>query len=125
LAQSTQEQKELRLRCDSLWQQCRVNDAADLQEQILQGNLKALGPHHPRTLRLMDKLGESRRQQGRLAESIELLTNAVDGIKAQLPDTDPATYHTLEQLGVTLRACFRFEDARQHQEQAVAGMKLV
>lgn len=109
---------------DCLWQQCRVNEAADLQEQVLQGNLKILGPVHPRTLRLMDKLGESRRQQGRLAESIELLTKAMDGMKTQLPDTDPATYHVLEQLGSTLRTCFRFEDARQHQEQAVAGMKL-
>jgi tetratricopeptide (TPR) repeat protein len=72
----------------------------------------------------MDKLGESRRHQGRLAESIELLTKAVDGMKTQLPDTDPATYHAVEQLGITLRACFRFEDARQHQEQALAGMKL-
>jgi tetratricopeptide (TPR) repeat protein len=45
-------------------------------------------------------------------------------MKSQLPDTDPAIYHVLEQLGITLRACFRFEDARQHQEQAVAGMEL-
>ena len=108
---------------DCLWQQCRVNDAADLQEQVLNDNLRNLGPSHPRTLRIMDRLGESRRQQGRFAESIELLTKASDGMKTQLPDTDPATYHALEQLGITLRACFRFEDARQYQEKAVEGMK--
>lgn len=108
---------------DCLWQQCRVNEAADLQEQILQRNLKALGSDHPRTLRIMDKLGESRRQQGRFAESIELLTKAMHGMKSPLPNSDPAIYHVLEQLGITMRSCFRFEDARQHQEKALAGMK--
>ena len=108
---------------DCLWQQCRVNEAADFQEQILRDNLKILGPDHPRTLRLMDRLGESRRQQGRFAESIELLTRAMHGMTARLPDTDPARYHVLEQLGLTLRACFHFEKARQHQEKALIGMK--
>jgi len=108
---------------DTLQQQCRVNEAADLQEQVFFRNLKALGQDHPRTLILMDRLGESRRQQGRLAESMELLTKAVRGMKAQLPDTDPATYHALEQLGITLRNCLQFEDAKDRLEQAVAGMK--
>ncbi|KAL8669814.1 MAG: hypothetical protein Q9168_005618 [Polycauliona sp. 1 TL-2023] len=109
---------------DCLWQQCRVNEAAGIQQQLFQTNLKTLGADHPRTLNLMAKLGESRRQQGRLGESTELLTKAMAGMKAQLPETDPAMYHVLEQLGNTLRTCFRFEDAKQHQEQAVAGMKL-
>lgn len=108
---------------DCLWHQCRVNDAAMIQEQVLQENLTVLGPDHPRTLQLMDKLGESRRHQGRLAESIELLTKARNGLSSQLPDDNPAVYHTLEQLGATLRACFRFEDAKWYQEQAVSGMK--
>jgi tetratricopeptide (TPR) repeat protein len=108
---------------DCLWQQCLVNEAAEIQEQLLESNMKTLGSDHPRTLRLMDKLGESRRHQGRLAESIELLTKALDGFKSQLSDTDPVIYHALEQLGITLRVCFRFEDARRYQEQAVEGMK--
>ncbi|MCJ1338200.1 hypothetical protein MMC09_003485 [Bachmanniomyces sp. S44760] len=109
---------------DCLSQQCRVNEAADLQEHILQSVEKALGPDDPRTLRLMIRLGDSRRQQGRFAESIDLLTRAMDGTKIQLSDTDPARYHVLEHLGITMRACFRFEDARQYQEQGVTGMKL-
>jgi hypothetical protein len=108
---------------DCLWQQCRINDAADIQDQVLQSNLKVLGPDHPRTLRVMYRLGESRRRQGRLSEAVELLTKAVDRLKLQLPDTDPAIYHSLEQLGTALRVCFRFEDARRYQEQALAGMK--
>lgn len=108
---------------DCLWQQCRVNEAADLQEEVYSGNVRVLGPDHPRTLRLMDKLGESRRQQGRFAESIELLTKAMAGMQSQLPETDPARYRVLEQLGTTLRACYQYEDARRHQEQAVAGLK--
>ena len=108
---------------DCLWQQCRVNEAADLQEQVLYRNLEALGPDHHRTLRVMDKLGESRRHQGRFAESIELLTKAMHGMESRLPNSDPAIYHVLEQLGITMRSCFRFEDARQYQEKAVAGMK--
>jgi hypothetical protein len=107
----------------SLWQQCRVHDAADLQEEIFERNFKFLGPEHPRTLTLMAKLGESRQQQGRFAESIELLTKAVDGMTAQLPVTDPATYYAMEQLGMTMRACFHFNDAKIFQEQAVAGMQ--
>ena len=109
---------------DCLWQQCRVNDAAKIHEQLFLADLKTLGPDHSRTLNLMAKLGESRRQQGRLAESFELLTQAVAGMRAQLPETDPAVYHVLEQLGTTLRTCLRFEDAKTHQEEAVAGMKL-
>ncbi len=58
--------------CDILWSQCRVNDAADLQEHLLQLTWKAFGPNHLRTLRLLDKLGESRRQQGRFAESRQM-----------------------------------------------------
>ena len=63
------------------WQQCRVNEAADLQERVLQGNLKILGPTHLRILGLMNRLGESRRQQCRHAESIGLLTKAMNGMK--------------------------------------------
>lgn len=109
---------------DCLWQQCRVNEAADLQEQLYQDDLKSLGPDHPRTLALMAKLGESRRQQGRFAESTDLLTKAMEGMKTQLADTDPAIYHVLEQLGTTMRVCFCFNHARKYQERAVAGMKL-
>ncbi|KAL8850930.1 MAG: hypothetical protein Q9221_004130 [Calogaya cf. arnoldii] len=109
---------------DCLWQQCRVNEAAHIHEQLFQTNLRTLGPDHPRTLNLMAKLGDSRRQQGRLAESIELLTRAMAGMRAQLPRTDSATYLVQDQLGNTLRTCYRFEDAKQHQEQAVAGLKL-
>lgn len=106
-----------------LWQQCRVNEAADLQAVIYHGNLEVLGPDHPRTLTLMTKLGESRRHQGRFSESMELLTKAMEGMQTQLPDTDPAIYHVLEQLGTTLRVCYCFGDAKKYHEQAVAGMK--
>ena len=109
---------------DCLWHQCRVNEAADLQEQVLSDNLKSLGPDHPRTLRLMDKLGESRRQQGRFSESLELLTKAREGLERQLPVDDPARYYVLEHLGTTLRVCYRFAEAREYHERAAAGMKL-
>lgn len=92
----------------SLFFTTNIFQAADLQEQVFQANQRLLGPDHLRTLQVMDKLGKSRQQQGRLAESITILTKAMDGIKSQLPNTDPATYHLLEQLGTTLRACFRF-----------------
>lgn len=108
---------------DCLWQQCRVNEAANLQEQLYPDDLQRLGPDHPRTLALMAELVESRRQQGRFAESIDLLTKAMDGMRTQLADTDPAIYHVLEQLGTTLRACFCFNHARKYQQRAVVGMK--
>lgn len=69
---------------DLLWQQCRVNEAADLQEQVLQRNIKALGQDYRRTLNVMAKLGENRRQQGRFAESIDLIT-AIQGLKNPIP----------------------------------------
>jgi tetratricopeptide (TPR) repeat protein len=107
----------------TLWQQSRTNEAAQLQNQVLQVCLKSLGPDHPRTLKVMDILGESRRQQGRFTESLELHGKAIHGMKLRLPETDPAVFHALDHLGLTLWYCFRFEDAKQHQEMAVAGLK--
>ncbi|RDW80348.1 hypothetical protein BP5796_05046 [Coleophoma crateriformis] len=107
----------------TLWLQSRSNEAADLQEHVLHGCLRTLGPDHPRTLKVMDALGESRRQQGRLTESIDLHQNAIDKMKTQLLGTDPARFHAHEHLGVTLWYCFRFEEAKEHQEKAVSGLK--
>lgn len=108
---------------DVLWQECRNNDAANLQEHVVQSNLKALESAHPRTLKVMGRLGETRRQQGRLAESIELLSKSASGLQSKLPDSDPAIYQSLQQLGATLRACFCFEDAKRYGEEALVGMK--
>ncbi|RDW69224.1 hypothetical protein BP6252_08244 [Coleophoma cylindrospora] len=107
----------------TLWLQSRSNEAADLQEHVLHGCLRTLGPDHPRTLKVMDALGESRRQQGRLTESIDLHQTAIDKMKTQLLGTDPARFHAHEHLGVTLWYCFRFEEAKEHQEKAVSGLK--
>jgi tetratricopeptide (TPR) repeat protein len=107
----------------TLWQQSRSNEAADLQEQVLQGCLRTLGPEHLRTLKVMDALGEGRRQQGRLRESIDLHQSALDGMKTKLLGTDPAMFHALDHLGITLWYCFRFEEAKEHQEKAVSGLK--
>ncbi|KAG7008290.1 hypothetical protein G7Y79_00006g019100 [Physcia stellaris] len=105
-----------------LWQQCRVNEAADVQEKVYEENRKSLGSDHPRTLKLMGLLGESRRHQGRFAESLQLLDKALTGMRRQLPDTDPATYRVLEQLGISLRVCFQFRKACRCLEEAVAGL---
>ncbi|CZR65197.1 uncharacterized protein PAC_15097 [Phialocephala subalpina] len=103
--------------------QSQSNEAANLQELVLQGCLGTLGPEHPRTLKVMDALGEGRGQQGRLQESIDLHQKAIDGMRTHLPETDPAIFHALERLGITLWYCFRFEEAIEHHEKAVSGLK--
>jgi tetratricopeptide (TPR) repeat protein len=44
-------------------------------------------------------------------------------MKTKLLETDPAIFHAQEHLGVTLWYCFRFEEARKYQEEAVSGLK--
>lgn len=107
----------------TLWFQSQTNEAAELQEQVLQGCLRTLGPEHPRTLKVMDALGKGRRQQGMLPESIDLHQQAIDGMRSHLPKTDPAIFHAMEHLGITLWYCFRFEEAIEYQEKAVSGLK--
>ena len=107
----------------TLRQECRANEAADLQDQVLQVCLRTLGPDHPQTLKVMNALGQSRLQQGQLGESIRLHKLAIEGMKTKIFESDPAMFHALEQLGNTLWYCFLFEEAKEHQEKAVAGLK--
>lgn len=107
---------------DCLWEQCRINEAANLREQAFNVVLQDFGPDHPETLWLMGILGESRFEQGLFAESIEILTKAMVGMK-KLSDSNSDTFHVHEQLGTRLRACSRLEDAKICHETAVAGFK--
>ena len=50
------------------WALTRVSDAAVLQEQTLETCYNALGPDHPRTLKVMDALGKSECFRGRFTQ---------------------------------------------------------
>ena len=108
---------------DCLWEQCLIEEAADLREQAFNSLLKKYGPGDPNKLWLMGILAESRCEQGRFTESNELFSKAMIELKNLVPDSGPATFHIQEQLGTKLRACSRLEDARRLHETAVAGFK--
>ena len=108
---------------DCLWEQCRIDEAADLREQAFNSLLKKFGLGDPNTLWLMGILAESRWEQGRFTESIELFSKAMIELENLVPDSGPATFRIHQQLGTQLRACSRLEDARRLHETAVAGFK--
>ena len=108
---------------DCLWEQCRIEEATDLRQQAFNSFLKNNGPGDPNTLCIMGILAQSRWEQGHFAESIELGNKAIIEIDKVVPGSDPVTFHIHEQLGTSLRACSRLEDARRLHETAVAGFK--
>ena len=107
---------------DCLWQQCRVNEAIDVQKKIYEENRKSLNSNHFRTLKLMNLLSESRRHQDRFAKFLQLFDKILTNMRRQLPDTDFATYRVLEQLKISLRVCFQFRKACRCLEEVVADL---
>lgn len=107
------------------WNQTRVNEAADLQDQVYQACVKSYGPNNPKTLKVMDTLGSSRCYQGRFKESLELHSKAIKGME-ETEQVDKEDYYVaLCNLGRINWRYFRFEEAKNFHLQALEGLKRV
>jgi tetratricopeptide (TPR) repeat protein len=111
--------------CSTLWLLSRSNEAGELLDQLLTNCRNSLGKENPRTLKVMDLLGETRRQQGRFTESLDLHTQAVEGMEKLRIQDDAALYHAMEHLSQILYGFLRFEEALVYQERAISGLKRI
>ncbi|EIW80071.1 hypothetical protein CONPUDRAFT_155439 [Coniophora puteana RWD-64-598 SS2] len=58
----------------TLWQQGKLDEAEELETQVLEARKRVLGPEHPSTLTSMANLASTLWQQGKLDEAEELET---------------------------------------------------
>ena len=105
------------------WHLGRANDAAILQEELLESHIVCFGEHHEKTLKLMDMLGESRWQQGRYTEALKLHQTAADRMTDVLGPEHESTLKAMDNLGRIHEKYFRFEEAKQYHTKAIIGME--
>ncbi|KAI9042410.1 uncharacterized protein KD926_005488 [Aspergillus affinis] len=103
----------------TLWQQSRTNEAAELQSQVLETCLRTLRPDHPQTLKVMDCLGHSRRQQDAKRQQ----TEAVAGLRRLLGAADLRTLSAMEGLAITCMelGIKHMATSKERGEQYLAG----
>lgn len=105
------------------WQLGQGNEAADLQNQVLQAHITLSGEEHPDTLKVMDVLGESRWQQGQFTRSLELHERAFNGFSRILGLDHENTLKAADNLGRAHATFWRMEKARELHAMAVTGMR--
>ncbi|KAL9103669.1 MAG: hypothetical protein Q9187_008982 [Circinaria calcarea] len=107
------------------WQQTRGNEAAELQDQVLQACITSFGPDHQKTLKAMDTLGGSRCYQGRYKEALMLHEKALEGMTRNLGADHEDTLRATDNLGRVHYRYFRFDVAKDLHAKAVDGMTKV
>ncbi|KAL1607692.1 hypothetical protein SLS60_002627 [Paraconiothyrium brasiliense] len=101
------------------------DDAAALQEEVLEACSMYLGPHSLETLMTKCKLAWSRQQQGRLSDAKRLLQEAVMGLEAYHGRKNEHTLDAKDLLGKTATLSYTpesFEEARKLHLDAIEGM---
>ena len=84
------------------WSQGRSDEAADLQNSVLQACLSYLGPENVETLMTMDLLGQTLWQQGRYSQAKILQKRAVEGLARLKGLHHEVTLSAMGGLGRTL-----------------------
>jgi tetratricopeptide (TPR) repeat protein len=96
----------------------RKDEAIKLQEEVLTLRRKVLGPEHPDTLVAMNNLAIAYQDAGRKAEALNLFESALAVALKRDPNSQ-ASAETYAQLGFTLDAMGRGDEAIKSWEQAV------
>jgi hypothetical protein len=78
-------------------------EALALQQQVLDGRTRVLGPDHPDTLGTANNLADTLRMMGRLPEALALQQQVLDGRTRVLGPDHPDTLGTANNLADTLR----------------------
>ena len=78
-----------------------MNEACQLQEEVLRKRKEIQGDGHPNTLTSMDNLASSYVQQGRPKEACELEEEVLRKRKEILGDTHPDTLTSMNNLALT------------------------
>ncbi|KAL4813456.1 hypothetical protein BDW67DRAFT_187715 [Aspergillus spinulosporus] len=108
------------------WNQGRGDEAAELQQAVLQACITSLGPNAHETLMAKDLLGQTRWQEGRYTHARTLQQEAVDGlIKLKGIDNDD-TLMAMGNLGRTKAKFYEnLEEAKSLLKRASDGMSKV
>ncbi|KAL8856665.1 MAG: hypothetical protein Q9178_006732 [Gyalolechia marmorata] len=103
---------------------CTNNDeAADLQQRVFDVCLKVRGKNDLKTLKVMDMLGSSRWQQGRVLEARNLQEAAVDGLKKVLGSAHPDMLRAMGNLGRSIGKDFGFTKAIKIHSEVLPGLR--
>jgi tetratricopeptide (TPR) repeat protein len=105
------------------YQLTKGDEAADLQKRVLDVCIKVRGKNDLKTLRVMDILGSSLWQQGRILEAREILETAVDGLKKVLGDNHIDTLRARGNFGRAVGKDFGFTKAIKIHSEVVSGLR--
>ncbi|KAH7124720.1 hypothetical protein EDB81DRAFT_608361, partial [Dactylonectria macrodidyma] len=67
----------------------RIQEAEEMYEWALEGNKKALGPHHTSTLSTVNNLGSLYKDQGKFEEAEEMYKRALYSFQTALGPNHP------------------------------------
>ena len=93
------------------YQLTKGDEAADLQQRVLDACLRFRGEDDLKTLKVMDIVGSSRWQQGRIPEACKMHENAVNGLKNVLGENHVDTLRAMGNQGRAIGKDFRFSKA--------------
>ena len=105
--------------------QGRLEEAEDLDVQVMETRKRVLGPEHPDTLTSMADLASTYRSQSRLEEAGELHVQAMEARKRVLGLEHPDTLTSMAGLASTYRSQGRLEEAGELHVQAMEARKRV
>ncbi|KAJ5717847.1 Tetratricopeptide-like helical [Penicillium malachiteum] len=99
----------------------KYREAEAMYRRALEGFEKALGPHHPNTLKSLGGLSSVFREQGRYKEAEALYCRALEGFEKSLGSENVNTLKTLGNIGLTLAAQCRYKEAETLYRQVLEG----
>jgi hypothetical protein len=102
--------------------QSRINEAAAIQDKVYKECVRALGPHHPRALKVLDELTTGRFSQGRISDTLELHTRAAAALENHVCENHEDTLIATDNRGKSLLQLFRYEEAMKMHAIAAAKM---
>ncbi|KAI2833277.1 hypothetical protein CBS133816_642 [Aspergillus niger] len=108
------------------WNQGRGDEAAQLQQTVLQACITSLGPNAHETLMAKDLLGQTRWQEGRYTHARTLQLEAVDGLIKLKGIDNEDTLTAMGSLGRTMAKFYEnLDEAKSLLKRALDGMSKV
>ncbi|KAK7959660.1 uncharacterized protein PG986_004514 [Apiospora aurea] len=101
----------------------RGGRASDVLEDLRDHCVMSLGADHEDTIRVLDKLGNTRWQQSRFAEARDLLGDVVDRLTRLHGPEHPDTLRAKSGLGRAVGKFFEFDRALRLHREALAGLE--
>jgi tetratricopeptide (TPR) repeat protein len=102
------------------WHQGKLQDAADLQESVLEAMRRTLGEEHPDTLKSMSNLASTYWKQGKLQDAADLHESVLEAMRRTLGEEHPDTLTSMNNLALTYQ---QLQDAADLQERLLEAMR--